>query len=211
MRQRMILLMVTAIGVSGLLSGCSAIGFVGGTIIDNTLTEERPLGKPTAEQLRDSAVTIRKGERVIVEQSNGQRSEGIYAGARTVTLHVDREDLSMVLESGAAVLVPGSSEDHDRSIREAAARQMSLASAGPHGADARMPAMGPESESHLVAVSADALLLLTEDGPVKIPLYDVVAISALRSKNTTMRLVILGAITDFMLLQGALGLLIASS
>jgi len=41
--------------------------------------------------------------------------------------------------------------------------------------------------------------------------YGISGISVLRSKNTTMRLVILGAITDFMLLQGALGLLITSS
>jgi len=211
MKPRTILLMVAAIGFTSVLSGCSAIGFVGGTIIDNTLMEEKTLGVPTAQQLRDSAVAIQMGGRIIVEKSSGQRHEGIYAGTRVVTVQVERENVSAVLESGLVALVPERSEDLGSPGLTMAARQFSLIGAGPRFADANAPGIAPEAESRLVTLSADALLVLADDGPVMIPVYEISGISALRSKNTTMRLVILGAITDFMLLQGALGLLIVTS
>lgn len=211
MNQRMILLMMTAIGVSGLVSGCSAIGFVGGTIIDNTLMEEKPLEVPTAEQLRDSAVTIAKGETIIVTKSNGQRFKGIYTGTRVVTVRLDREKASALLESGFVDLVPENLDLPRHGGDEGVGRPLPVLGAGPRFADAAAPVFVPGFESRLVTLSADALLLLADDGPVTVPVHEIAGISALRGKSTTMRLVILGAITDFMLLQGALGLLIAAS
>ena len=211
MRLRTILLMVAAIGLTSVLSGCSAIGFVGGTIIDNALTEEKPLPVPTAGQLRDSVVATETGERIIVEKTSGQQHEGIYARTRVVTVQVEREKVSAVLESGLAALVPQSSNHLESPALTMAAGRPMVIGGGPKFVDATAPGIDPETESRLVTLRADALLVLGDTGPVMIPVYGISGISVLRSKNTTMRLVILGAITDFMLLQGALGLLITSS
>ena len=206
MKERMILLMVTAIALSGIVSGCSAIGYLGGTIIDNTLTEEKPLDVPTAEQIRDSSVTLLKGETIVVETANGEHCEGVYAGTRVVPVHVESKRLSSVLESGYATLLREGFENSDQSPLMLASR-VSRASEGGH--ERGLPKK--EFENSIVAVSADALLLLGDEGPLTVPIYEIKGITASRSKETTMRLVILGAITDFMLLQGALGLLLTSS
>lgn len=211
MKTRMILLMVTGIGLSGLLSGCSAIGFVAGTVIDNTFTEEKALGVPTARQLRDSTVKIQKGTRIIVEKSNGQKQEGIYAGTRVVTMQIDREEVPAALESGLVTLLSERSDNSGHLAYEEAARPSSLLMAGPKFAEANTPAAEARYESRSVTLSADALLLLADDGPVKIPVVYIKGINALQKKDTTMRFVIFGAITDFMLLQGALGVLLTSS
>lgn len=216
MTQRTVLLMATGLALVGILSGCSAIGFVGGTIIDNTLTEEKALEVPTIEEIRDSSVALPKGETIVIETTSGEECEGVYAGTRVVPVAVEVGSLDAVLESGYATLLdsgldrPGSFPLMFAS-REGRESHGGLVSSS-LGADV-IPGQLPlrKIETSAVTVSAQALLLLSDEGPLSVPLYDIKGITTSAPKTTTMRLVILGAITDFVLLQGALGLLLTSS
>lgn len=214
MRQRMVLLTAMGMALVGIGSGCSAIGFVGGTIIDKTMSDETALEVPTAAQIQDSSVTLPKGETIEVETTNGQVCEGIYAGVRAVPVQMDVRRLSEVLESGYVRLFP-------QDIQQARPR-LELASSSVNGK--RGPSMLSDEDrkdqpwtsiqgagESLVTVDSDALLILSDDGPLAIPIYEIKNITTEKPKTTTMRLVILGAITDFILIQGAVGILLASS
>ena len=216
MAQRTVLLMVTALALGGIVSGCSAIGFVGGTIIDNTFTEEKALEVPTAEQIRDSSVALPRGETILIETTSGEECEGVYAGTRVVPVIVEVKDLERVLTSGYATVFEGDFDRSNRSISMVASRKDPKSQGGPvfasavhEGSLGRLPLRVIESST--VTVSAHALLLLSDNGPLSVPVFDIKGITTTAPKTTTMRLVLLGAITDLMLLQGALGLMLIGS
>jgi hypothetical protein len=214
MKTRTVLLMVGTIGISWVVSGCSAIGFVGGTIIDNTFTEEKPLAVPTAEQVRNSELGLPKGETLVVENKDGQQHEGVYAGTRKVTIEVEREALPSLIGSGLAKFAAGTVQETKQI--QLASRSVDVTDFGPgHSAPDENLHGGTigqiRSENALVTVTTDALLILTDEGPVTIPVLEIGRLAVVRNKETTLRLVILGAITDFMLIQAAAGIILSSS
>jgi hypothetical protein len=216
MTQQTVLLMVTGLALTGIISGCSAVGFLGGTIIDNTSTEERALRVPTAEEFRDSSVALETGETIIIGTAGGDEREGVYAGTRLIPVAVAVEQLDAVLASGYATL-----PDSDVA-RLGVPPPMRVSRVGqkPNGAPFSSTPVADVSfgqlplrqlEPSAVVVNAQALLLLADEGPLTVPVFEISAITTSAPKKTTMRLVILGAITDFVLLQSALGLLLTSS
>jgi hypothetical protein len=206
MKQRMILLTALAIGIGGIVSGCSAIGFVGGTVIDNTMTERQAVEMPTAEQIQDSSVNLPKGKTLVVETTSGGTYEGTYAGIRQIPVQLERQNLLSALASRYVRLYPDGAAQHQRPSVQFASRALT-------GSADRSGGSSEESiaEGNTVSVTADALLLLAKGGPEVVPLYSVKNISVVQPKESTMKLVILGAITDFVILQGVLGYLLTSS
>ncbi len=213
MRTRLILFLVTGMAIVGMASGCSAIGYVAGRIVDNTLTEEQSLPIPSADEIRDSVVALPEGETLTVCTTAGDFYEGIYAGPRVVPVSIDGFRLAEALESGYARLLQEDILGSPSQSLILASREMRLGRSGEFGGENRPGVQMPTSAVSLsrVVIKADALLLLTDDGPRSIPVYEIDGITVARPKTVTTRLVILGALTDFVLLQNALGILLATS